>query len=601
MHYDISREGRTIRVVDFDDASSKLIRHWATKLPFQQADVLVSSHHGSRNNDVSLVLDNASRHGLKAVLITVNRHNRYNHPAPEVLSAFVEKLGPDHVFVTDSEIGNNVIVNVDGIKYQNNDIPRKRLERFVRAQVERYEATYRTLFQKASESVVSNNTPISLNVQSLEDVGSHLATKGFLKSSEASSLKKTARALTDLGKTLDMIGKTRDQRQRVVSGYMRTAVPLTLGKQPETVRLDTPENGIDRWKIKREISANYPSLYVAGLRRLAGSSGVTNLPNSRVMHFRRLVRQQTIPVWGGVVLGNEVHYDGPLPRSMEFIEAPPLFDGLTASGALVLRIVFNDGSIAEYANVTPVELRAAYNFVQPTGSLKQAYGKDLTKGSGGLVGIYDDFNDAGVGWKFAVHPAIAGTVLARDAMRLDMLIVGATQSKESLPLPLKSIPWKLTRKPDRCNSYQWYDAEAEIVVKDGWLNAQPIGEPSACILRVRLVSWYDPDRCFSEILIAREYFPLIRALENLTNDRWQVREDHSFSDAHVSAICEGFDAAATMDRFARLVAVLNWYVENTGKALPKLPASLESAEATGPSAWSLGSLFGNVEVAELEN
>ncbi len=590
-HYDVFDGQRQTRVVDFDDASSRLIRHWAESQLPQIANVLIVPHHGSRRNDLSPVLDNVARHGLENVVLSVNRANRYSHPAPVVLRTLVERLGPEHVYVTDSEIGDNITISPDGVSYANDSRqPKERLARFVRAQIHRYEADYRSLLQNASTSpasrlAVTNGTP--------EEIADGLLNSRLFDSTrDAEKFKRLIRGLLDLGSTLDLVEGTNDQQRRhLLLQAARALVPLTLGSLPDAIPSDTARSGIARWLNMIDRSA------------VTGSSH----RDARAARFRSLA-QSPIPRWGGVVLGNAVNYRGSRPQSVNFVDAPSLFEDLPSGGMITLRVVFEDGSTVEYADFTPDELWSAYNFVQPIDALHEAYGDDLPRGSAGLIGI-SERAPGGEAWSFAVHPAIAGSVLARDAMRLDMLIAGAERAND-LPGGLDRVPWG---EVDYW-TYQWTDAEAEITTSDGRLVVSPVAEPATCMLRVRLVSWDVPDwfdqndgevSMVAEVarrLIQRDMEgteqQVLAVASEIEQELVEAVGNSRFLNQFMSDICREFDAANTIDRLARLISVLNWLVESTGDPLPPLPSSMgRSVPVTPmPSTWAFSRLFATVDI-----
>ena len=143
-HYEIGQRQETTTLVDFDDASSRLIRHWTDRNQGRHVDVVVMSHHGSRYNDMTPVLGSADPEngavaagafGVKQVVFTANRHNRFAHPAPEVLRQTVQLLGPENVFITDSVTGRSIRVTPAGIAYGDGTSPSRALALFVEARL----------------------------------------------------------------------------------------------------------------------------------------------------------------------------------------------------------------------------------------------------------------------------------------------------------------------------------------------------------------------------------------------------------------------------------------------------------------------------------
>ena len=592
--YDVIDGSRRRRVVDFDDASSRLIRHWANGQPPQMANVLIVPHHGSSRNDLSPVLDNIDRHGLEDVVITVNRHNRYGHPAPGVLRSLVERLGPDHVYVTDSEMGENVRIAPGGVTYQETDAePRVRLGSFIEAQIQRYEADYRAMLQKASAAVGER---VVVRNGSSDELADGLVRAGLFGPGDASRFRRLTQALTDLAHTRDLVERTNHHRGDLLTRMAQGLVPLVLSSSSGTVSSHTAAMGISRWldMVGDDLESAEP----------AASGSYRDL---RAVRFGNLV-QSGIPRWGGIVFGNSSFYHGLEPQSLDFVEVSPAFEETPspgAAGAIVLRFSLEDGSTVEYAGLTPDELWSAYNFVQPI--LRTEHGERLPRGASGLIGI-SDRQEEGTIWTFAIHPAVAGGALARDAMRLDMLIAGARRVGELGALD--TIPWSDLE----FFTYQWSDAPARISTTDGRLLVTPAEGPESCMLRARLVAWEPPEwldldrgdgsivREVTRRLLERGLAPSERSVRGVTEEIERELEAAASSswdlNRHMVDICRHFDAAGSMDRLARVISVLNWFVEATAGPLPPLPGSLaQTAPASRvPSAWPFSDLFAEVEV-----
>src|SRR5262245_52941930 len=98
--------------------------------------------------------------------------------------------------------------------------------------------------------------------------------------------------------------------------------------------------------------------------------------------------------------------------------------------------------------------------------MEKEYG--VRPGEASLLGMTRTRDDR---WEFAIHPAIADTILARDGMRLDMLIA-------SSPKELPKVP--------KFETYQWYDEEAIVSSRDGVLRVEAKTGPRDILLRLRL-------------------------------------------------------------------------------------------------------------------
>jgi hypothetical protein len=96
----------------------------------------------------------------------------------------------------------------------------------------------------------------------------------------------------------------------------------------------------------------------------------------------------------------------------------------------MLRFTLADGRVVDYAGVSPLELWAAYNFVQPTKTLLDALAPHTLAGNAaGLVGMSSIDHETGE-WSFGIHPAISQSPLALAAMRLDMFIAAIRAGRE---------------------------------------------------------------------------------------------------------------------------------------------------------------------------
>jgi hypothetical protein len=273
-------------------------------------------------------------------------------------------------------------------------------------------------------------------------------------------------------------------------------------------------------------------------------------------------------------------------------------------GAYVLRFFLSNGEVADYSGFSNQDLWAAVNFVQPMKALQErirSMGRtpEELSGSIGLVGIAGHMPFSQVfprygGWKFSVHPAIANTSVAMDAMRVDMLLSvaagGSIRNSPRIPAALRDAKWNTIR----FDTYQWHDAQIEMRLVGGRLQALPTDGIGQCAMRLRLVdyqrvpsypAWFDPlereESVESEARtrvapaapqdsdapqVAEERARLWKQIDDLESEKMESRP----LDDKLQALCEEFDALAHLDRFAKLVAVLNWYREQTRGDLPEL-------------------------------
>jgi hypothetical protein len=225
--------------------------------------------------------------------------------------------------------------------------------------------------------------------------------------------------------------------------------------------------------------------------------------------------------FGGVILGNH-----PV-RAPRVDKAEFRFD---KEQAAIHVTAGNQNAVLR--GLTRTELWSAYQFLRPNKDLGTL---GAERGDLGLVGIAK--NNIGVdgSWDFGVHPAIANTLLARDAMGLDMVI--------SLADP------RLPRLPGGWVTYRWYDEPAVIALKDGVVVVEAANPPHDKLIRLTL--WGKDKEVPADTL------------------------------PFVTALYRHFEGLRNVDRFARLVAVLTW-LDEAGK-LPPLPGDLQPHKINQPS------------------
>jgi hypothetical protein len=241
--------------------------------------------------------------------------------------------------------------------------------------------------------------------------------------------------------------------------------------------------------------------------------------------FLKAVRLK--PVFGGIILGNTASDDSPSPLDAKF-QVKRQFATLevTVDGPEGRKEV-------HFEEMTMTELWCAYRFVRPDATMQSRFGSK--PGECGLVGINTAFE---IGWTFGIHPAIADTVLARDGMRLDMV----------LSLGDKAL---LDAQPGWDN-YQWFDDRAVIRPVHGNLHIEAATEPKHVLMRLRL---------------------------------WGREADLGLvAGTEIEKLYSKFDALTRIDRFARAVAVLNW-LERSGH-LPELPEEIQPVRMNVPPSYS---------------
>lgn len=587
-------------VVDFDDASTALVERWA-KDPKSKATVVVHPHHGSRNNSIDTLLKNKASIGLKDVVITVNRHNRYMHPAPEVLLKLVETLGPEHVFVTDSDIGENVRITSAGVSDgRNAEDHLARLRAFAVAQKDRFEAKVLQVLQ-----TVKADSAIAVTRRWNEVVEQPRSKRDLAKID--SSLRSSLEAILIYERIIAILDTTRE-------GKKWTAAMFKPGRRhppeaPTGTRPEPPPKGPDGGSgefFNKELEAK----------------GEQGFGGDRQSRFQAEINRPK-PRFGGIVIGNQV--SGPPVEKVEYLD--PEEGANKALRQPVVRVTLKGGVTVDYAGVTNAELWAAHNFLQPGKELVKRYKQEFN--SPGVVGLTTD--SSGVD-RVALHPAVAGTGLGWSAMYADHVMGYAMkqfgQAKaDALPPAFRSFPWA----GFTFDALQWFDGKSSVVI-DGAAVRLNSADSSECLLNLRvakgptqtqvdqqymrehkakilhalskehttaqvvqayesmlpLVKSKSPNRSLVEQELSAAELAIFLLKKNeaafnafsirVSNEMKQQKlntsalwTSKSWPKGQTDMICTTYPPLIAMNRFARLVAVLTWAKASSGRELPNLP------------------------------
>jgi beta-lactamase superfamily II metal-dependent hydrolase len=641
VKYEIRGEGGTVAVVDPDDASAALIKRWLTT---EKADVMLASHHGSRNNANIDIIDSARSIGLKAIIFTSNDANPFSHPAPEVLQHAIRVLGAGNVYVTGSMKGDNVAVIPPNIVVGDGRPAGERLASFISGQIERSRARMQNILEPYSSAsgaasiqallAAAGEQKGVLNGKDRAGLVEALAAAGMDRQ-DAERLVRLVSVHRVHRETLAEMSGRDESRDAWLATLSRVSGPPSKGGfppfRPSTgsgdngTRSHEARDGATRTKLPP--SAPPP---VGGGTSGPRPIGPTGTPGERAgatrdartggnasAYFLAMLATMR-PAWGGVILGNDVK--GPKIKSIGFecIEDEPS-DGTERCDEVAIRLELRDGTVARYWDTSPALLWSAYHFVQPGSGLSYDSGLTPALDAAGVIGKEGEEKCAGPErcWTFAIHPAIADTYLVRKAMQLDMSLSAAV-SAPKVPKFIQDAGWPRAR----FSTYQWYDAEAEVVAKDGVIRVQPRTDPKQCLMRVRLI-FTDLASAFSDAAFT---FRLDLALDPLFKDPEDVRRTQrlrnqlrgppsgrptrlsalekkrlarlnaAFLDAQkellknvgthtsqdlslnrtISEPCKRFDPLRSLDRLARVVAVLRFAREALGRDLPPLPKGVSS-------------------------
>lgn len=625
------------KVVDFDDASTELINTWVAS--GGTADAIVYPHHGSRNNSIDGVLAKRRAIGVRDVVITVNRQNRFLHPSSEKLLEMLRTFQPEHIFITDSDLGENVTIDRNGVsdgRSKGDHIAR--LRDFIEARIQMHSAAVRKLLTVPEEDILAE-TNISETQAHNARIEAQIARSG-LSARRANAVRSNIGAVRNYREALSLLDGKGDRNQStflaglVGGGDFDPPLTLIRNQHPPT----GPSGGSGRYldstaKLPQDIELH------AGL-----GSPAFEAEKAR-HHF----------TWGGIVLGNAVA--GPIPSSMTFVIAHPA-DTTGLKAELVIHVVLKNGAEGDYLDATSDELWAAYNFVSPTKQLVKRYpGRTIRGNMAGVVGLFLHNNDQNTR-EVALHPALAGTQIGWDAMRADHVLIAAQQFVEahkqtSVGPTFQTGGWTAYKD---FGMLQWNDAPSHIVVRNGLVSVLPTAGPEDCLLRVRLAApsedneWHlftnsidakltqqatstgrvgtlaSANRLIASskvsealdemqkkepktprwvlqrmavwslmaeagVISEAELKSWYKSAENQadSSDAAWTAQDRPGSD--IEKLCTGYRPLVEVDHLARLIALLNWYSHYGIHSLPPLPDSIQPVWRPTPDVWDTNKLL----------
>jgi hypothetical protein len=491
--YVLKGAGKTTRLVDFDDAEEKLVEKYEGEFRGNEGkprpNVVVMPHHGSdRTNPRPPFLDGDKK--PEAYIFTVNPENRFRHPGPRNLNACIDTVGVDHVYLTGA--GENVVVTATG--------PRAKTYTGRQADVTRI---LNPLIRQTGDELAATAAARERRAAQLREA------LGLLQRARGRFLDEPPEDFLPPG------GPPKDGPGGEGGGVQGPPRIPGLGGGGAAAAERAAEQAAERFRS--ENAARYRALLKLTAREIQAPPR-TN-PGGRFGTYLALP-----PVFGGIILGNDTSDQSvkPLRAAIVVEHGVP---------AIRVEVRHPDGRTewARFDEMTGAELWAAHRFVAPPDEMVKEYA--LPPGECGLIGMTENLGDR---WRFGMHPAIATTPLARDAMRLDMVVaLGKDGPKALAPVPRRG--W---------GNYQWYDERARISVSGGLVRVEAEAGPKDLLMRLRL--WSDDKE------------------EYLSFDSGPCAE----------ALAQEFDALRHIDRFARTVAVLHWLARQPGGMLPELPGDL---------------------------
>ena len=300
----------------------------------------------------------------------------------------------------------------------------------------------------------------------------------------------------------------------------------------------------------------------------------------RYRHNQLNYSLQTELVFGGILLGNEAKNDTvkPLAAGITFKNNQPAIEVVcqTDEGTRLFR----------YEEFDSTDLWVAYHIVKPPQWMQNEYG--LEESEHNLVGCNSFENRS----EFSLHPALANTSLASHAMDLDT----ASILDEFTPLVHHKGRWA---------ALQWYDAPAKLEFQNGRIKISPAEGPNNVIVRLRLQGNKAilPNEVIStdkinelvkqsNLCVGQSLFqdsldkpiqsvyikpPQYHAGISAGNSALRGRlfknlfVDH---DSVMPKLLEKHECLRRIDRFARLLTLLNW-IEDCEVNFPELPRGVK--------------------------
>lgn len=618
-------------MVDFDDASEALVKRWVERKG-AKATVVIHPHHGSRYNSIEALIKSKDRIGLKDVVITVNRYNRYLHPAPEIFLNLLERLGPAHVFVTDSDIGDNVTVT--GAKTSDGrdlDEHVARLRSFAVAQRDRFEAKLRHKFQ--TDALLD---PIAITAS--WNLDQQKARSKKAKRDVPTAVRTLLEGVLAYDQAIAILDNKPSAKGQGIPPFKPRRRP-----PPEDARGGSPN-------VPPENPSGGTGAFFDLEQEAAADLGASGRKSTNTSARFQAELERNSPRYGGIIIGNKVGIQANqdvTPKSLDFIDVESAQND--EQRQVAVRVTFTGGSTVDYVNVTNSELWVAYNFIQPSAPLQKLYKQErVNLTSPAVVGL----SIISSGQSVALSPALAGTTTGWNAIYADSIIGKAHSdylagSGTSLPIVLRSIEWANFR----WEILQWYDEESVLQKDFASLSVTPKSGPLSCLLRMRIAIRTKPltsskreeelakvaagmlqqaypgkaEQALAEArkLIKKQSpkqrFPrgeqlfefdtqpdlfggklnlppknaeeeleavvlVLRAAGRSSGyiKSFLKRAEQRVSDAEgwksttwppdsLSRLCAEYPPLAAMDRMARLVAILNWYTRTTGSKMPELP------------------------------
>jgi hypothetical protein len=592
--------------IDFDDAADDLIARWAQeeagKLPPLLPRYFVAPHHNSDLTNAAPLMALEP----EGVIFQVNPRNKFLHPGLENWLKWIDTVGIDRVYITGA--GEPIEAGPGGLEPLNKQQIRDVYEHILRPLVElaekervgideswsspwkvelgnlRRERRRSGMTQVALADALNVDlavirdwergvTPIPAELTGALELELH---RGYLR-------RQRQRLQTRVGhlwRLEEQYRKAGAFSERTLVAWFRSwgpgpwsggstrrspSEPSAPGRRPpdeDAFRTNTdsfggpagggggprprpsgPAGGTGAYpQLSSQFRNEFQSFQSSSPQPSSGGPGSSG--RSRVGRFRfsRSFSRGGIPIFGGIVIGNEVSLSSGFALKRAAIRRLPGSDE-PAYEILLLLLGPGGQEWATYQDFTPAELWAAYHTVNPPAVWHEQYGVDRQDCN--LVGMVG--RDS-LTWSFGIHPAIANTLLAHDAMNLDMLLSVLQGSRGGVSRETRDSLGKL----GQWASYQWYDAPSILTVGNGAVVVKAKSYPHDILLRLRLTRKpLDGDRMVKSSEIGGA--GTTKLVANLYDE---------------------IDYLRRFDRFGKLLAILNFVADSQNVAFPSLPQEI---------------------------
>ncbi|MDB5348521.1 MAG: hypothetical protein JWP89_6898 [Schlesneria sp.] len=438
--------------VNFDDAENGLVGEWIrqrveTLGKARTPLICIVPHHGSNNTDLSPLLDPKLKLNWQSTVFTVNPRNKFKHPGARNMETAIRLVGLKNVHIT-----GRLAPGIDGVR-ENVRITTAGVAESTPQEIRRMHDLFiapRLIEARAAQDLLQD--------QIFEE--------------RAAGGDAEAKVFRELEKHMESF-EALEWIDYHIREHLRKNPPLFLPPGDKPWDPGSPSEPSKRPKALGPQNGGKPVVRQAGEPNPGSGSGDVKsleaisrelLPEAKSRAESGEAEKRIRPIKGGVILCGAVTSEmRPLEARYRTNDERVEIEVDIADKAGVGTLVYDD--------VTMTELWSAYYFIRPTKKMQESFG--VGESSTGLVGytgrrFFFELNEE---WKFGIHPAIARTVIGRDAMHLDMLL-----SCRSLDYP----------KVPRYDTYQWYDQNAAVTQHEGRLMIRPKSDPSSPLMRFRL-------------------------------------------------------------------------------------------------------------------